>query len=414
MITTIVCPCCQASIDVEALLVQQITQKLTGQQLAERQKQQALLRKREEELSAEAARIERQQARLEEELSVREKELSRQLTERIQASVEKEQAHKLELLNGELLRRTEIIRRLETKEMEFLQKEQRLQERESSLENELARKLMEERKNIEAEARRKEGENQLLKLAERDMVISTLKKQVDDMQRKIEQGSVQQQGEALELALEDMLKTGFVYDVVEEIGKGVAGGDIVQRVQNQFGKPCGTMVFESKRTKHFDYKWLAKLKEDLLRKKGDIAVLVTEAMPKDMTEAGLVEGVWVCSFREVRPLVTALRNGLIRVAEVRQHEENKGDKMQLLYQYLTSEEFRQQFTSVFEIYQTMQEELDKERRQIQTAWAKREKQIQRLTSCALGIHGSIKGIAGREIPDVMILELDAGSLAEAP
>ncbi|MDJ1466194.1 DUF2130 domain-containing protein [Xanthocytophaga flava] len=412
MITSIVCPCCQTSIDVEAFLVEQITQKLTADQLAEKQKQQTLLRQKEEELTKRAAQVEEQKAHLEQELSIREKELSHRLTLRIQAEVEKDQAHKLQMLTADLQRKQTTIRQLEIKEMEYLQKEQQLQEREAALENEVSRKLLAERRKIEDEARRKEEENQYLKLQEREHMIVSLKGQLEDMKRKIEQGSVQQQGEVLELVLENMLKESFPHDVIEEIGKGILGGDIVQTVNTPFGKSCGILLFESKRTKQFDHKWLGKLKEDLMRKKGDIAILVTEAMPKGMTEAGMVEGVWVCSFREVRPLVMALRNGLIRLAEVKLSEENKGEKMQMLYQYLTSEEFRQQFQNLFEVYQTMQEELDKERRQLQTAWAKREKQIQRLTACALSIHGSIQGIAGREIPDVVNLALEAGSLLD--
>ena len=227
------------------------------------------------------------------------------------------------------------------------------------------------------------------------------------MKRKAEQGSMQLQGEAQEMALEEMLRSTFPFDIVSEVGKGVRGADCVQTVRNNFGQECGKIIYESKRTSTFTQEWIEKLKNDMRSLGADIAVIVTKTMPRDMDCFGVRDGVWICSFSEVRALTTVLRDGVIRVYNTARSNENKGDKMHMLYSYLTSHEFAEQWKAIREGFMNMKLSIQKERDAMERLWKAREKQLEKVLLNAAHIRGSIEGISGLETVDLNLLEDDA-------
>jgi len=244
-----------------------------------------------------------------------------------------------------------------------------------------------------------------MKLREKDKQLEDMRKQIDEMKRKAEQGSTQLQGEVAELALENLLKEMFPNDTIEEVPKGRKGADIVHTVVDADDTECGKIVYESKRTKNFNKKWVEKLKKDQLAEKADIAVLVTKMLPEEIPNIGLVDEIWVCDFRSFRGLVLSLRQGIIRLSGAMEAQTNKGDKMEMLYDYLTSNEFKMQIESIMDGFMNLKESIDKERFAMEKLWKEREKQLEKVLTSTSHFYGSIKGIAGSALPSIELLEL---------
>jgi hypothetical protein len=230
-------------------------------------------------------------------------------------------------------------------------------------------------------------------------------KLTEEMARKQNQGSMQLQGEVQELALEELLSGKYLWDNIEEVGKGVKGADCIQTVFDKFQNECGRIVYECKRTKNFSTDWIEKLKQDQIIAKADIAVLVTEVLPSDMKKFGEKDGVWICTFNDVSSLSFVLREILLRVQQVKNAEDNKGEKMELLYKYLTGNEFAQNIQRIVENYDSMILQLNTEKKRVYKSWGEREKQIWVVQENLSTLFGSIKGIAGRSIDSINILEL---------
>jgi hypothetical protein len=296
-------------------------------------------------------------------------------------------------------------------QVEFLRKEQELKNKEAELELSVQKKLQEEREILSAEIRKleeqritaKETEFQL-RLKEMEEKLEAQRKLAEEMRRKAEQGSMQLQGEAQELALEEMLRSAFPFDIISEVGKGVRGADCIQTVRNNYGQECGQIIYESKRTTSFANDWIEKLKVDMRNHAAEIAVIVTKSMPKDMDCFGIKDGVWICSFGEVKALAAVLRDGVIRVFGAAKNQENKGDKMHLLYDYLTSSEFAEQWKAIREGFMSMKLSIQKERDAMERLWKAREKQLEKVLLSAAHVRGSIEGIAGMNSVDLNLLE----------
>ncbi len=224
------------------------------------------------------------------------------------------------------------------------------------------------------------------------------------MQRRVEQGSMQLQGEVQELALEAMLKTSFPFDIIEEVGKGVKGADCVQTVRNNIGQLCGKIIYESKRTKDFSKEWIEKLKVDMRNLNADIAVIVTQAMPRDMEKFGEREGIWICTFEDVKSLSYVFRDSMIRLYNQTKAQQNKGDKMHLLYDYLTGSAFSEHWSAIREGFHAMRLSIQKEREAMERLWKAREKQLEKVLLNAAHMKGSIEGIAGVETIDLNLLD----------
>ena len=288
-----------------------------------------------------------------------------------------------------------------------------MKNKEAELEIILQKKLIEERNILSQQIRKEEGDKNVLKETEHTLKLRELEKQLDDqrklaeeMKRRAEQGSMQLQGEAQELLLEELLRDHFPYDVIGEVGKGVEGADCIQTVRNHLGIDCGKIIFESKRAKSFNNAWITKLKSDMRNKQAEVAILVTSIYPKELTCFGERDGVWVCSFSEVVALTTALRHTIMRIAETKKAEENKGEKMQMLYGFLTGIEFRQHIETIVEGFLHLKNSISKERIQMEKIWKEREKQLEKVLISTSGMYGSIKGIAGASIGDIPLLEGD--------
>ena len=249
----------------------------------------------------------------------------------------------------------------------------------------------------------KETEHQL-KLKELQLQLEEQKKLADEMKRRADQGSMQRQGEVQELLLEEILREIFPFDVLEEVGKGVEGADCIQIVRNNSGKECGKIIYESKRTKTWQSNWLDKLKTDKRNKGADIAILVTQVFPKDMERFGEKDGIYICNFNEVRSVAALLRNGIIQINQIEKSQENKGDKMQMLYDYLTGNEFRGQMEAIVEGFMSIKNGISRERLQMEKIWKEREKQLEKVLLSTSGLYGSVKGIAGAGVGNIPLLD----------
>ena len=284
----------------------------------------------------------------------------------------------------------------EKAELEFREKEEAYKRQKESLEVSMKREL---NQKID-KAREEDG----LKYAELLKKYEDQTRLAQEMKRKAEQGSMQLQGEVQELAIEGFLKCSFSKDEVEEISKGVRGADCLHIVKDHFGNVCGKILYESKRTKSFAKDWIGKLKEDVRLRGAGVGVIVTEAMPCDMQRFGEVDGIWICSFAEFKSVALLLRHAMLRIGEVMAAQENKGDKMQLLYDYLTGDEFRQRIEPITEAFVQMNQDLQKERAQAIANFAKREKQIFKVMENTVALYGEVRGIAGGAVQRIEALE----------
>jgi len=234
-----------------------------------------------------------------------------------------------------------------------------------------------------------------------------MQQKIEELKQKAEQGSQQLQGEVQELELENLLRAKFPFDSIEPVPKGVFGGDILQRVVSQSGQPCGTIIWETKRTKNWSDGWLTKLREDQRTAKAEVSVLVSQVLPKGVEAFDVVEGVWVTNPRAALPVATVLRHTLLQVGMARQASEGQQTKTEMIYQYLTGPRFRHRVEAIVEAFSTMQEDLDKERKAIMKQWAKREEQIERVMGATVGMYGDLQGIAGKSLQEIEGLEFPA-------
>ena len=257
----------------------------------------------------------------------------------------------------------------------------------------------------EREKAKKEAEEELkLKVMEKDQTITAMQKQIEDLKRRAEQGSQQLQGEVQELELEALLAAKFPRDTIQPVPKGEFGGDVLHRVVGPLNQVCGTILWESKRTKNWSDGWLPKLREDQRAAKAEIAVIISQALPKDIDTFGFVDGVWVADPKVALPVALSLRQTLIEVASARQSSEGQQTKMEMVYGYLTGPRFRQRVQAIVEAFSSMKEDLDREKKAITRQWAKREEQIDRVMQATVGMYGDLQGIAGRTLPEVEGLE----------
>lgn len=344
-------------------------------------------------------------------LEVEKKKMQTEMQESVKKSLAADYENQLILLQQEASDNAEKLKESRRKELEFLQKEQALKTREEEMQLTIQRQLMEERSKLKEQLQKEESEKISLKEQEYQLRTKELEKQIEDqkklveeMRRKSEQGSMQLQGEVQELMLEEMLQSTFPFDKIEEVGKGVRGADCIQIVRNQFGNESGKIIYESKRTKDFSNEWIEKLKKDMRSHGADVAVIVTQTFPKDMERFGEKDGVYICTFNEVRSVALLLRNALLKIADTRKSQENKGDKMVMLYDYLTGTEFSEQWKAIREGFMSMRQSIQKERDTMERLWKAREKQLEKVLLNAAHIQGSVEGIAGADAVNLNLLE----------
>jgi hypothetical protein len=298
----------------------------------------------------------------------------------------------------------------QTAEVEFRKKERELAEQMREAELVIQKRVAEGITAVEEKARQRADEESRLKMMEKDKVIADAQRQIDEMKRKMEQGSQQLQGEVLELELESILRSKFPLDSIEPVPKGEFGGDAIQKVVNNVGQACGKILWESKRTKNWSDGWLAKLRDDQRAAKADIAIIISEALPKGVQSFDQIDGVWVATPSLAVALATALRVSMIELANARQAADGQQTKTELVYQYLTGPRFRHRVQAIVEKFSDMQDDLEKERKTMTRLWAKREEQIRSVIDATAGMYGDLQGIAGKTLQEIE--ELNVLSLPE--
>jgi hypothetical protein len=348
--------------------------------------------------------------------------LAAQLLERQRPAIVAEEARKAAALVEEQLRKSQEDVRSERERREKAQADLRaLQKEQADLRRdkedwdlEKRRQLEADRKAIREEVARRAQEEARLPIAEKEQLIQGLKAKIEELQQRALQGSQQLQGEAQELDLEAMLRAAFPHDAVEPVAKGQHGADVLQRVLGPGGVECGSILWESKRTKHWESEWLPKLRDDQRARKAEVSVLMSAALPKGVEAMAPKDGVWITSPACAVPLAHALRHALLEVAAIRTASEGARGKQELVYEYLSGAHFRQRIAGIVEAFQTMKRDLDEEKSVIRTRWAKREKQIERVLVNTSGLVGDLQAIAGRTLPEIDALEvksLEAGTEA---
>ena len=339
--------------------------------------------------------------------------IENELAEKLKKELGAQYDHKIKVMQQSESAMSKQVKDFQEKELEFLKQVQVIQAKEAELELELQRKLVKERETLKAQIQKEEIERGSLKEQEHQLKVKELEKQLDDqrkladeMKRKAEQGSMQMQGEVQELLLEELLKSSFPFDEILEVGKGVRGADCIQVVRNNLGQEAGKIIYESKRTTAFAQEWIEKLKADMRSQGADIAIIVTQSFPKDMERFGEKEGVYICSYQEVKSVALLLRTALLKLFDAKKNQLNKGDKMSFLYDYLTSNEFNEQWKAIGEGFRQMRQSIQKERDAMEKLWKSREKQLEKVLLNAMHIKGSIEGIAGADSINMNLLEDD--------
>ncbi len=397
------CPKCNTGIEVDKVLYNQI-QSIKEKEFQTREQQ---LKEKENEFE-QKKQNENQifQERVNKELP----KLVHDKTKNLRKEIEDEKSSQFNEMQKELNEKSNQIKELNKTKADNEKLKRENQEIESKTKLDYEQKFSLILQDKENEIRKSvEGEHQLQILGYQKQ-IDDQKKLTDEMQRKQNQGSIQLQGEVQELAIENYLKNKFPLDTIEEIGKGVKGGDCIQTVNTHEIKNCGKIYYESKRTKTFGSDWIEKFKNDMREKKIELGILVTETMPKDMNRMGTKEGVWICTFEEFKSLCFILREMVIKIKTATTLQENKSDKMNLLYEYLTSSEFKMQVEAIVEGYTTMRSQINKERDAMESIWKKREKQLDKVIKNTIDMYSSIQGIGGKEIQSIETLELPEGNV----
>lgn len=409
--TTIQCPNCDTSIDVNNILTQQISEDLRKEYESKLKTTAEEYSKRESAFAKEKSDFILQKEKQEEifasKLSEAKKASEKELQIKIKAQLETEQNEKFAELQKELSEKSLKVIEFSKLESKFAKLEREKLELKDTLEAE-AEKSFNEKILVERE-RIQKLEKDKSELREKELLkqIEDQKKLTEEMKRKQEQGSMQLQGEVLELAIEEYLASHFPLDTIDEIKKGANGADCLQIVNTREHQNCGTIYYESKRTKSFQPAWIEKFKNDIRDKKATIGVLVTEVLPIGMERMGLMEGIWICTFDEFKGLCNVLRQSIIQLNQAVETQENKGDKMEMLYSFLTSNEFRLQIEGIVEGFSQMQSDLIKEKNSMQRIWKQREKQIDKVVNNTINMYGSIRGIAGNAVQPVKLLEIDS-------
>jgi hypothetical protein len=403
------CPNCGEEIDVNDILYHQVDQDLKQKYNDDLAKEKQIFETKTSALNKEREDLEEERSKQKEEIETKVKSELKQkevdLKKKYKTEAEEEQSDAISSLREELEEKSGKIKELNkaTVELEKVkrEKDELADTIKAEAEKELSQRLISEKEKIQKE----ENDKNELKFKELEKQLEDQKKLTEEMKRKQEQGSMQTQGEVQELGIEEWLADKFPLDTIQEIKKGERGADCLQIVHTRTHQNCGSIYYESKRTKTFQSSWIEKFKADIRDKNANIGVLVTEVMPPDMERLGLKDGVWVCTFEEFKGLCAVLRESIVQISTAIVTQENKGDKMGMLYDFLTSNEFKLQIEAIVEGFTQMKSDLESEQRSMRGIWKKREKQIEKVLLNTTGMYGSIKGIAGNALQSVPLLEL---------
>ena len=409
---TITCPNCGTAI--------KLTESLAAPLIAStRQQFEKKIAEKDAEVAKRESAIKDQQAVIEKAKETIEEEVAEKLkAERKIIAVE--EAKKAKILLGadldqkakELTELQEVLKQRDEKlaeaqkaQADLIRKQRELDDATREMDLTIEKRVEESLVVVRNKAKLEAEEGLKLKVAEKEQTIASMQKQIEELKRRAEQGSQQLQGEVQELELEDTLRTKFPRDLIEPVPKGEHGGDALHRVCGPLQQICGTILWESKRTKNWSDGWLSKLREDQRAAKAELAVIVSHTLPKDVDTFDFVDGVWVTSPRYVVPVAIALRHTLIELFAARQASEGQQTKMEMIYQYLTGPRFRHRIQAIVEKFADMQEDLDRERKVMTKLWAKRQEQIRCVVESTAGMYGDMQGIAGKTLLEIEGLEV---------
>lgn len=440
---SITCPNCDHRFELSDALQSEIREQLEGQLKSEFTQREVDLKKKSAALKEQAAQLAKNQEKVDEVVATELKKQASALEAAAAKKLEARYSEQLKAMESSLKEQDEESKRklveaekkatakakeqleVQLKELQesaaekdaslkaFREQELELRKQQRALakekeESELAmqRKLDTERDKISKEVTGKLGEQHRLKELEKEQTIKSLKASVEEMKRKAEQGSMETQGEALELDLEEQLRQSFPHDQISPVSKGVRGADIVQEVRTPVGNDCGIILWETKNTKAWSEAWVAKFKDDMQEKRAVLGILVSVALPPHIKRFGQLDGLWVSDPASALPLSIALREQLIALNREQLASVGKNEKMEILYQYLAGTQFQQKISGIVEAFEAMQMQIIREKRAMEKQWKEREKQIERVVKNTVGLYGDMQGIIGGQIPEIPALELE--------
>lgn len=393
---TILCPKCNTPISIDEALGHQIEASIKLQYEKQSQEEVAEVRRKAKEW----------QETKEKEFAEQEKSVKLKIEENLRKELLQEAEVEQKQLKEELVMRKKQLQESKERELVIMKKQEELEEKEKNLELEMKRQMAEERQKISDQAEKRVKDEFQLSLAEKDKMLSDAIKANEELKQKLTQGSQQMQGEILELELENLLKAEFPVDDILPVGKGINGADVMQKVRDQNGRECGVIIWESKRTKHWDDKWVPKLKDDMRSSKSDLAILVTTALPQGLTNFGPKDGIYVTSFDNFLAVAKIMRLKIIEVCYAKMASEGVNDKKEILWKYLTGNEFKQRVESIVETFNALKDGLEMEKKYFAKKWARDEKLIDNVVNQTVGMHGDLQGLMGASLPQIKSLEFD--------
>jgi hypothetical protein len=403
------CPHCQSQISLDQALqgqLQEHMQQAIKQQESEYQKS---IQNLNQKLAEQTKQLQQEHQK---QLEAQEQKLKEDLWKKAQLKAKEKQEIQLKSLQEEAKEQEELIKKLTDEQSELLKQQRKLQQKEKQMEIELQKKLNQETKKIQEQVAKDLQEEQSLKLKEKDQQMSQLRKTIEELKRKSEQGSQQTQGDALENDIKEILQKEFFQDNIEDVPTGIRGADLVQTIKNSLGQPSGTILWEVKNTKAWNSDWIKKLKDDQAKSQADLAIIISRTLPEDIENFAFQDGVWITHTRYALEVAKLTRKYILDLNLAKDSQQNKGSKMEMLYDYLSSKQFKNRIENIVSAFETMREDLEKERRAMQRIWAKRSKEIDRVILNTSGMHGDFQGIIGNSLEHINLLQLEEPELED--
>ena len=408
------CPDCGALINVEDILRSELENQIDQDYKNKWAKKVELFKEQEKKLNDQKNIILKAQSDFDDKLkNALEEKLNNEkilITEKIKEKLQEEQELSIAAIKKELDEQNNKLKDFNLQQIEIEKIKREKEQLKTELNAEFQKKFNEDLVKEKEVIAKNEKDRVELTIIEQNQKIENLVKELDNAKRKVEQGSMQIQGEVQEIAIEEWIENQFPLDSVEEVKKGQRGADCIQIVNTFEKSGVGKILYESKRTKEFQNKWISKFKDDIRDQNADLGILVTSTMPKDMDRFGMKDGIWICNYEEFKGLSAVMRETLVMLSKEKKNQENVTDKATILYNYLTSNEFGQTIQGIIDGFKEMQSDLESEKRSMQRIWKKREKQIDRILTKTTYFYGSVQGLAGKALPHLK--ELDLESIAD--
>jgi hypothetical protein len=397
----ITCPKCGEEIPLSNALTGKIKQQIRVEMEKEIKAKEEKITKREKEL-------EESQKNIDEEVRKKVEIEKSTMWEKAQKAAEEKQEKEILDLKAQNEEKNKKLKETEKNELELRKKTRELEEKDKNRELEMERKMDEERKKISEKIQQETDEQSRKKLSEKDQQIEQMRKTINDLKRKSDQGSMQLQGDAQEEALKSLLQENFPIDDIQDVPTGVRGADLIQTVKSDFGQISGIVLWESKNTKQWSDNWITKIKDDQVNTKANIAILMTTTLPNGIKNFTQINGVWVVNFNYVLPIISTIRFHLIALKRTEKALDGQDEKMRFLYQYLSGAQFKNKIENIISAFENMSDDLNKEKRAMTKYWAKREKEIERIIFNTTGMYGDLQGLIGVSLPIIQKLELPSG------